>query len=58
MTIIERKPTKDEEDSRRKQQLGRIIDGKETGERCIISRILGGLRTRRSQGNPKSSNIS
>jgi len=47
---------KDKEDSRRKQQWGHIIDGKETGEGHIISRILGGLRTRRSQGNPKSSN--
>jgi len=39
---------KDEEDSRRKQQLGHIIDRKKSREKCIISRILEGLRTRRS----------
>jgi len=36
-----------DEEYRRKWQWRHIINGKETEERCIISRILGGLRTRR-----------
>jgi len=57
---------KPEEYSRRKQQWRHVIfDGKnlvreyvitKKGEGCVISGILGGLRTERSQWNPKNSN--
>ena len=54
--ITKRRTSKDEKDSRKKWQWGCIIDGKEIGEGHVISRILGELITRRSRGNPKSSN--
>ena len=33
-----------------------VIDGKESEERCVSCRTLGGLKVRRSRENPKSSN--
>jgi len=47
---------KEEKDSRKKQLWEHVIDGKESGEGYVISRILGGLRARKSQGTPKNSN--
>ena len=46
--ITEKRTLKDKEDFRRKQQERHVIDGKKSGEECVISRILGGLRARRS----------
>jgi len=47
---------KNGKDSKRKQQWEHVINGKDPEEKHISNRTLGGLRVRRGQGNPKSSN--